>query len=61
MRGAAIRFALANDDVSAVLLGPKNAVQLDMLVRDAGKEPPYLTPEQLGKLALRLEHLGIKT
>jgi aryl-alcohol dehydrogenase-like predicted oxidoreductase len=61
VRSAALRFVLSNDDVASVLLGPRNAIQLDMLVRDAGKEPPYLTPEQLDKLTFRLAQLGSST
>jgi aryl-alcohol dehydrogenase-like predicted oxidoreductase len=60
IRGGAIRYVLANSDVSSVVLGPRNAVQLDQLVREIGKEPPYLTEEQLKKFALRLEDLGIR-
>lgn len=61
VRSAALRFALSNDDVGAIILGPRNTVQLDMLIRDAGREPPYLTPEQLDKLAFRLTQLGVMT
>jgi aryl-alcohol dehydrogenase-like predicted oxidoreductase len=61
MRGAALRYALCNGDVSSVLLGPRNVVQIDQLVREAGKGPPYLTDEKLLKLANRFEDLGVKT
>jgi aryl-alcohol dehydrogenase-like predicted oxidoreductase len=60
LRGGAVRYVLANPDVSSVVLGPRNAVQLDQLVRESGKEPPYLTEEKLKKFALRLEDLGIR-
>lgn len=59
-RGVALRFALANEQVSSVVIGPKNIVQLDQLVREAGSGPPYLTPEQLDKLAFSLEYAGIR-
>lgn len=55
MRSVALRFALANPDVSSVVLGPRNVVQLDQLVRESGQEPPYLTAEQLEKLAVMIE------
>jgi aryl-alcohol dehydrogenase-like predicted oxidoreductase len=59
-RSAAIRYALANDTVSSAVLGPKSIVQLDQLVREAGKEPPYLTKEQLQSLEFRLGQLGVQ-
>jgi len=58
LRAAALRFVLANEQVSAAVLGPRNAMQLDQLLRDAGKEPPYLTPEVLSALDLRLQNVG---
>jgi aryl-alcohol dehydrogenase-like predicted oxidoreductase len=61
MRGTALRYALCNVDVASVIVGPRNVVQLDQLVREAGKGPPYLTDEKLQKLANRLEDLGVKT
>jgi aryl-alcohol dehydrogenase-like predicted oxidoreductase len=61
LRGAAVRFALANADVSSVVLGPKSAVQLDQLLREGGQEPPYLTEDQLKSLAFRLEQSGVRT
>jgi aryl-alcohol dehydrogenase-like predicted oxidoreductase len=61
LRGAAVRFVLSNGDVSAAILGPKSTLQLDQLVREAGKEPPYLSEEQLTKFKNRLEDLGIAT
>jgi aryl-alcohol dehydrogenase-like predicted oxidoreductase len=60
-RAAALRYVLANESVSSVILGPKSAVQLDQLVREAGKEPPYLTKEQLQSLEFRLGQLGVQT
>lgn len=60
IRGGALRFVLANADVSSAVLGPRNAMQLDQLVREAGKEPPYLSAEKLKKFALRLEDLGVR-
>lgn len=59
IRGVALRFGLSNEDVSSVVLGPRNIVQLDQLVREAGKGPPYLTPEQLDKLAFSLQYAGV--
>jgi aryl-alcohol dehydrogenase-like predicted oxidoreductase len=61
LRAGAVRYVLSNSDVSSVVLGPRNVVQLDQLVREAGKEPPYLSDEQLKKFSARLEDLGIHT
>jgi aryl-alcohol dehydrogenase-like predicted oxidoreductase len=61
LRSGALRYALANEDVSAVILGPRNAVQLDQLVREAGQGPPYVPEDRLTRLAARLEDFGIPT
>jgi aryl-alcohol dehydrogenase-like predicted oxidoreductase len=59
LRAAALRFVLANERVSSAVLGPRGSIQLDQLLRDAGKEPPYLTPESLSALDLRLANVGV--
>jgi len=61
MRAAAVRFVLANETVSSAVLGPKNVLQLEQLVREAGTEPPYLTDEALSQLALELTRSGVVT
>ncbi|HKQ69388.1 MAG TPA: aldo/keto reductase [Polyangiaceae bacterium] len=61
LRAAAVRFALANEMVSSVVLGPKSVSQLEELVREAGEEPPYLTTEALTQLATDLAHAGVMT
>jgi aryl-alcohol dehydrogenase-like predicted oxidoreductase len=58
LRSAALRFALTNALVSSVLLGPRSAIQLDQLVREAGKGPPYLSDDALTALRARLEDVG---
>ena len=60
LRAAALRYALAQSALSSVVIGPRSAVQLDQLVRDAGKEPPYLTDDAKSSLERRLENVGIK-
>lgn len=60
LRAAALRYALSEERVSSVVLGPKSTIQLDQLVRDAGKEPPYLADEAKSSLLRRLENVGIK-
>jgi predicted aldo/keto reductase-like oxidoreductase len=61
LRAAALRYALSEEQISSVVLGPKSTIQLDQLVRDAGKEPPYLTEEAKRSLSARLENVGIKS
>jgi len=61
MRAAALRFALACSDVSSIVLGPRSAIQLDQLVREGNRQPPYLTEDQLRSLAFRLTQMGVTT
>ncbi len=60
LRSGALRFALQHERVNAAILGPRNAIQLDQLVREAGKSPPYLQPEKLQALERRLQALGVE-
>ncbi|MEO8904358.1 MAG: aldo/keto reductase [Polyangiaceae bacterium] len=60
LRAAALRFVLSTDVVSSAVLGARNALQLDQLLRDAGTEPPYLTVEALDALTHRLSNVGIE-
>jgi aryl-alcohol dehydrogenase-like predicted oxidoreductase len=59
LRSIALRFALSNSVLSSVLIGPRNTLQLDQLVREAGRMPPYLDPERLASLQERLLAVGI--
>ncbi|MCA9641426.1 MAG: aldo/keto reductase [Polyangiaceae bacterium] len=61
MRAAALRYVLATEGVTAAILGPKSAVQLDQLVREAGREQPYLSDEKFNKLEARLADVGVTT
>jgi aryl-alcohol dehydrogenase-like predicted oxidoreductase len=61
LRAAALRYALSEPALSSVVLGPRSAVQLDQLVRDAGKEPPYLSDDSRSALKHRLANVGIAT
>jgi len=60
LRALALRYALSEEAVSSVVIGPKNTLQLDQLVREAGQEPPYLPPEAKTALERRLANVGIK-
>lgn len=60
LRSAALRFALNQELVGGVILGPRNSVQLDQLVREAGKGPPYLSEGKLAALQNRLSDLEVE-
>jgi aryl-alcohol dehydrogenase-like predicted oxidoreductase len=60
LRSAALRFVLNQECVGCAVLGPRSAMQLDQLVRDAGKEPPYLPEGKLIALQNRLEDLRVE-
>jgi aryl-alcohol dehydrogenase-like predicted oxidoreductase len=61
MRAAAVRFVLANHLVSAAVLGPKSAPQLEALVRETGSGPTYLSDSDLSALPRALSRVGITT
>jgi aryl-alcohol dehydrogenase-like predicted oxidoreductase len=59
LRAAALRFALSEPALSSIVLGPRSPVQLDQLLRDAGKEPPYLSDDSRAALVRRLSNVGV--
>jgi aryl-alcohol dehydrogenase-like predicted oxidoreductase len=61
MRGAAVRFVLANHIVSAAVLGPRTVEQLEQLVRETGGGPRYLSDEDLRQLPRALDRVGISS
>lgn len=61
LRGAAVRFVLANHLVSAAVLGPRTKEQLEQLVRETGGGPRYLSDDDLRQLPRALEKVGIRT
>jgi aryl-alcohol dehydrogenase-like predicted oxidoreductase len=60
MRAVALRYVLAEPLVSSAVLGPRKSQQLDQLLRDAGKSPPYLAKESVAALERRVVNLGVK-
>lgn len=58
LRAAALRFVLSSPVVSSAVLGPRNRVQLDQLVREAGQGPEYLSPSSLARLRDQLARAG---
>jgi aryl-alcohol dehydrogenase-like predicted oxidoreductase len=61
MRSAAVRFALANHLVSAVVLGPRSVLQLEQLIREVGSGPIYMPESDLAALPNALARVGIST
>ena len=61
LRGAAVRFVLANHLVSAAVLGPRTVEQLEQLVRETGGGPRYLPDDDLRQLPRALDRVGIHT
>ena len=59
MRAAAIRYVLADEQVSCALLGPRNSAQIDQMVRETA-DLPHLNPGALEALERRLVHLNVE-
>ncbi len=59
LRALALRYALSDEAIASVVVGPRSTLQLDQVVRDAGKETPYLAPEAKAMLERRLSNVGI--
>ena len=60
LRAAALRFVLNYELIGCAILGPRNGMQLDQLVREAGKSPPYITEPKLLALQNRLTDLEVE-
>jgi len=58
VRSVALRFVLDNATVSAAVVGPRSVLQLDQLVREAGKAPPYLDDQAKQRLAIKIGDVG---
>jgi aryl-alcohol dehydrogenase-like predicted oxidoreductase len=61
LRGAAVRFVLANHLVSSAVLGPRSVEQLEQLVRETGSGPRYIPDDDLMALPRALWKVGILT
>jgi aryl-alcohol dehydrogenase-like predicted oxidoreductase len=61
LRGAAVRFALANHLVASAILGARTKEQLEQLVRETGGGPRYLLDDDLRQLPRALDKVGIHT
>lgn len=60
LRAAALRFALSEPAFASVVVGPRSSVQLDQLVREAGKVSPHMHEDSRAMLLRRLENVGIR-
>jgi aryl-alcohol dehydrogenase-like predicted oxidoreductase len=58
VRAAALRFVLDNPRVSSVVIGPRDIVQLDQLVRESAGGPVYLDPTSKRNTTRRLREMG---
>lgn len=59
MRAGAIGYVLRNQRVSSAVLGPRSVLQLDQLVRETPREPPYLDERARQQLEVQLRRLGV--
>jgi len=60
LRAVALRYVLANPAISCAVVGPRRATQLVELVRDAGKDPTFMTEEQVQMLEMRVRNVGVR-
>jgi aryl-alcohol dehydrogenase-like predicted oxidoreductase len=60
LRAAALRYVLENPLVSSAVIGPRNRVQLDQLVREAGQGTEYLPAGALPRLFDQLGRAGAR-
>lgn len=60
-RALALRFVLCNQLVSTAVLGPRTVPQLEQLVREAGKGPPYLADDVLARLPDNLKKMEVNS
>lgn len=59
MRAAAVNWVLSDSNVSSAVLGPRSVLQLDQLLREARREPPYFDPSERHRLAQRLTDMNV--
>jgi aryl-alcohol dehydrogenase-like predicted oxidoreductase len=59
MRSAAVAYVLNHDVVSAAVLGPRDVMQLDQLIRETPRQAPYLDERAKEALDAQLLKLGI--
>jgi aryl-alcohol dehydrogenase-like predicted oxidoreductase len=61
MRAGAVAFVLHHDVVSSAVLGPRDVVQLDQLVRETPHEAPYVDERAKQALDAQLVKVGVNS
>ena len=61
MRMVALRYVLAEPLVSSAVLGPRKVIQVDQLVRDAGKDGNYFPGGVRDAIDVRVRVAGVKS
>lgn len=59
MRAAAVNWVLSDNYVSSAVLGPRSVLQLDQLLREVRREPPYFDLAERHRLAQRLKDMNV--
>lgn len=59
MRAAAVNWVLSDRYVSSAVLGPRSVLQLDQLLREVRREPPYFDQNERTRLAQRLKDMNV--
>lgn len=59
MRAAAVNWVLSDWYVSSAVLGPRSVLQLDQLMREVRREPPYFDPAERNRLLQRLRDMNV--
>jgi len=60
LRAVALRYVLSHPMISSAVLGPRKGVQLDQLIRDAGKDKEYFPEGGRESLEARVRSVGAK-
>jgi aryl-alcohol dehydrogenase-like predicted oxidoreductase len=60
MRGASISYVLHHEFVASAILGPRSVLQLDQLVRETGKAPPYVDARARQQLQVQLTRFNVE-
>jgi aryl-alcohol dehydrogenase-like predicted oxidoreductase len=60
LRAVALRYALSQPLIASVVIGPRKGVQLDQLIRDAGKDKAYFPEGGREALEARVRSVGAK-
>jgi aryl-alcohol dehydrogenase-like predicted oxidoreductase len=61
LRSVALRYVLAKEGISCAVIGPRRATQLVELVRDAGKDAPTMSEDQVTTLEMRIRNIGVRS